>query len=61
MNLYRKASQAAEYMWTLEEGAALQNSNFCYYISDGEVVYTNVNPGEKASLEEVSRQIQDGL
>lgn len=58
MNLYRKASQAAEYMWTLKEGAALQNSNFCYYISDGEVVYTNVNSWEKASLEEVSRQIQ---
>ena len=57
MNLYRKASQAAEYMWALEEGAAFQNSNFCYYISDGERVYTNVSAWEKAEPRDVSRQM----
>ena len=59
MNLYRKASQAAEYMWTLEEGAALQNSNFCYYISRRRSgLHKCKFLGKGASLEEVSRQIQ---
>ncbi len=58
MNLYRKASQAAEYMWALEEGTALQNSNFCYYISDGEKVYTNVNSWAGEETEDILRQME---
>ena len=58
IRLYETSEHAAAYMWALEEAAALQNSNLCYFITDGSRVYTNVNTWKNMDQAAVETQMQ---
>lgn len=57
IRLNETAENVAAYMWALEDTAALQNSNLCYYITDGSRVYTNVNTWKDMAPNSVEEQI----
>ena len=57
-SLYQAAAEVSDYMWSLESESMLQNSNFRYYISDGNRVYTNVGTWEQAGEETAAAQMK---
>lgn len=57
-HVYQAALEASDYMWALENISELQNSNFCYYITDGTRTYTNVVSWSNADADAVGMQAE---